>query len=171
MECSSEDVLKRWFTPLVDWIGAYAAAPQQLDLHLIGPNVPRTAPSWIAWTASTAFAARAHCHCIEYDKFLDTEDARRPDLIVSFHAGRWGYSKWQPTLQNLVKQQTVPTVAFVITSYTIQEAEEDSEVLQQLLKSCLWEPEENAFASKMVRETATAPVGAENYRENAAWQA
>jgi len=62
-------------------------------------------------------------------------------------------------------------IPFVITAYTVQEAEDDTEVVAANAKACcLWSAEINPFGSRKKRETASAAHGRE-YRENGAWQA
>jgi hypothetical protein len=74
-------------------------------------------------------------------------------------------------------------LAFVFTAYTLHEADDDFEVIKKLVDKyqtsniastasgayCMWEPSLNIFASKVQRETISAPPG-RIYRENAAWQ-
>ena len=68
----------------------------------------------------------------------------------------------------------------MITSYTLPEAEDDAEVLEEVLfgaendeyvpinEMCLWGAEINPFASRIVRETKSSN---NTYYENGAWQA
>eukprot|EP00979_Chaetoceros_neogracilis_P001985 scaffold360_cov262-Chaetoceros_neogracile.AAC.2 len=99
-----------------------------------------------------------------------------PNLVIAYNAGIWGYTDWHPTLKKLYEfERTVP---FVITAYTIFEAEDDFEVLEEVLgvsladdgngRRCLWSAELNAFASRVVRETKSSD---NTYFENGAWQA
>ena len=125
-----------------------------------------------------------------------------PDLAVLFNAGIWGYREWVDTIQYLALQQyaktTIPVIEagaknrsrcglpIVITAYTLDECQEDQEVISQSItsrrggnknttKSCdsyraeiLWASEKNPFGSQIVRETKGST---QEYRENACWQA
>ena len=65
-------------------------------------------------------------------------------------------------------------IPLVITGYTVQEVEDDAEVVTEVAANakacCLWSPEINPFGSRKKRETSSAARGRE-YRENGAWQA
>jgi len=153
-------------------------------------------------TTATAAAFNHHrqlesavlsCHCAVYEEWLATPDddnddceTLRPkaDLAIAFNAGVWGYREWKTTIEYMVQQkQSVP---FVFTAYTLEEAEDDYDVIQQAVAEaastddnnndrisacscCSWEPEANPFSSREDRYTATAVPGRQ-YRENAAWQ-
>jgi hypothetical protein len=133
-------------------------------------------------------------------KLLDAKTM--PDLAVAFNAGIWGYREWADTIQYLALQQhstaTISDVAaegknsdwsglpMVITAYTLDECQEDQEVVVQSISSTddgkestaiicggyraeiLWESERNPFGSQVVRETKGST---QEYRENACWQA
>jgi hypothetical protein len=124
-----------------------------------------------------------------------------PDLAVAFNAGIWGYREWADTIQYLALQQdtTATTITavvnaedkdknsvrcglpMVITAYTLDECEEDQEVISQSIISTaedgkgssyraeiLWESERNPFGSQVIRDTKSST---QEYRENACWQA
>ena len=137
-----------------------------------------------------------------------TGDQRIPDLAVAFNAGIWGYREWAETIQYLALQDYAVTaekasknpkhrgcsgLPMVITAYTLDECQEDQEVISQSLTvastdtieetddndavstprdsyraEILWESEPNPFGSKVVRETKGST---QEYRENACWQA
>jgi len=121
-------------------------------------------------------SAVLRCHCAVYEDWLRECPRPRADLAVAFNAGVWGYREWKPTIEYMVQQkQSIP---FVFTAYTVQEAEDDFEVIQQVVSeasdhnstaSCFWEAEANPFSSRQDRDTANAATGRQ-YRENAAWQ-
>jgi len=124
-----------------------------------------------------------------------------PDLAVAFNAGIWGYREWADTIQYLALQQdttmTLPAAVnadnndknsarcglpMVITAYTLDECQEDQEVISQSITTStaedgtgssyrakiLWESERNPFGSQVIRETKSST---REYRENACWQA
>ena len=194
VECESEQRLRTLFGPIVRWIAAYAEAPTHLELDLIGPNVPAGAQDRTMMLSTNSGAGRRNamksavlrCHCAVYEDWLsgttassdvlDSTSPPLPDLAIAFNAGVWGYREWKKTIRYLIQQnQSIP---FAFTAYTIQEAEDDFEVIQEVIKechstgqgdSCSWEPIGNPFASRQDRHTATATPG-RRYRENAAWQ-
>jgi hypothetical protein len=62
------------------------------------------------------------------------------DLAISFNAGIWGYEEWKMTLQNLYHRfdrnhHTPHRIPFVITAYTIEEAEDDYDVIAQIVQN------------------------------------
>jgi hypothetical protein len=97
-----------------------------------------------------------------------------PDVAVAFNAGVWGYKEWPTTLSRLVQLNL--QIPLVLTAYTVQEAEDDAEVVEEIVGAAeqstkrIWGVESNPFASRKERPTATA-VNGRDYRENAAWQA
>ncbi|KAL7553011.1 hypothetical protein ACHAWF_016256 [Thalassiosira exigua] len=121
------------------------------------------------------------------------------DIAIAFNAGIWGYDSWKPTLsfmcegeQNVLGEEGLEGgTLFVITAYTIEECEDDAEVVAEVVKARqevaskkpsshlkdgisvarqLWIPETNPFSSRLERKTSSAPHG-RKYFENAAWQA
>lgn len=180
VECSSESRLRELFGPLIRWISDHNSCPKDLRLRLIGPNIPQTAPRSIDFHVSgTLLRANLSCQRCVYAEHCRSDMAAR--LLVAFHAGIWGYDEWRPTLRYLAKLRQ--RAYFVVTAYTLEEAEDDAEVIQEEVSqewhvsqddlvnsACLWPAQMNAFASRQDRETATAAPG-RRYRENAAWQA
>jgi len=214
VECQSSERIRHHFGPLVRWIGNNIYAPRSLQLSLVGPNVPTNMAVQPAidllWTLSQQqqqqshhdsmrlHTATAQCYEASYHDWL-TQQLQEdypllPDVVFCFNAGIWGYDEWKPTIRCLLgMSQKKGNTPFIVTSYTLLEAEDDFDVVQevvndvkedasklgasaaslkQLLKKrqCIWEPEMNRFASKEHRPTATAVEGRE-YRENNAWQA
>jgi hypothetical protein len=186
VECSSPERARTLFGPVVRWIGAYAEAPAHICIDLIGPNVPVAAAS--EWSpldllpTNSALSnlkpclqsATLRCHVGLYEDWLSSSIESHPDLVMAFNAGVWGYAEWKSTIATIIQQKA--KIPFVVTAYTIQEAEDDEAVIQELVSSsasgssrCEWEAEPNPFASNKVRETHTAAEG-RVYRENAAWQ-
>ena len=151
---------------------------------------------------SPSLLATATCHSGVYHEFLE-ETCREgsdldilggrtiPDLAVAFNAGIWGYREWADTIQHLARQQHYTTsrlaidggdescshrgLPMVVTAYTLDECQEDQEVISQSIASMgdaraeiLWESERNPFGSQVIRETKGST---QDYRENAYWQA
>lgn len=159
VETSSVDQVRATFGPLVRWLAASSVSPASINFLLIGPNVVQQPdvdlmPSKVSSTLKKAVAT---CHLGDYHE-LDVEHA---DLAVAFNAGIWGYDSWVPTLEKL-------DTILVVTSYTIEEAQDDSEVLEPKAKP-IWGAEINPFGSNMQRDTKS--IQNRVYRENAAWQA
>ena len=183
VECGSKDTLQTLFGPLVRWVGAIESqAPKSIQIHLIGPNLANSSippvdlmPSSKLKKTSPLDSAWATCHGSAYHHWAATSTSWTvPALLIAFNAGIWGYSDWRPTLEALCC--VTWEAPLVVTSYTIQEAEDDADVMSEIIaacgkeNSCLWPVELNPYSSRMTRETATAIEGRE-YRENAAWQA
>lgn len=183
VECSSNEQLVTLFGPLIRWLGAKSTSPQHVKIHLIGPNVPkdasaRPAVNLLSPATNRMISATATCHEGTYHKWQQqdvTNDFVPPDIAIAFNAGIWGYNEWLPTIEALAESSFSRPIPFVSTAYTIQECQDDAEVIESVVAkggtgSCLWKPEANPFGSRKIRETATAVPGRE-YRENAAWQA
>jgi hypothetical protein len=146
---------------------------------LIGPNVPTEAAErppvdLLPKSTSRLVSATATCHVGVYHDWIQHQHQHRcPDVAAAFNAGIWGYDEWVPTIKALC-QSSSKQVPFVATAYTIQECEDDADVIENAAKDstaqCLWKAEANPFGSKQNRETVTAAAG-RVYRENAAWQA
>jgi hypothetical protein len=190
VECQSPAVLQSIFGPFVRWIGSLETSPVYIDFHLIGPNVPADAAVWTPVSlmpktklkaTSRLEEATACCHVGVYDEWIVQQqqqqsagEFRVPDVAVAFNAGVWGYKEWPITLRRLFELNL--QIPFVLTAYTVQEAEDDAEVVEEIVGATeqstqqIWGVESNPFASRKERPTATA-VDGRDYRENAAWQA
>lgn len=190
VECNK---LESTFGPLVRWIDALEQSPKQIEIQLVGPNVPSDAtkrpPTDLMPKQqppkSRLVSALATCHESVYHEWLPSDQGCLPDVAVAFNSGIWGYSEWVPTIQALCESSW--QIPFVSTAYTIEECLDDFDVIDTAVSSsslscqtdddddfqqqcCLWKPELNTFGSNMRRETANAVPGRE-YRENSAWQA
>ena len=89
-----------------------------------------------------------------------------PDLCVAYNAGIWGYESWDCTVK-LMKG-----VTFLVTSYTVEEGEDDYERVKELRGGeggCVLEPEENFYGSGEERRTESKKEG-RVYKENKCWQ-
>jgi hypothetical protein len=96
----------------------------------------------------------------------------RPDFIILFNAGLWGYESWIPTLRAISKMhQSI----VLVTSYTFEEAEDDFDTIVSACEdgSCTldwkWEPENNPHRSNIPLKRLTASEG-RVYYDNGAWQ-
>ena len=213
VECSSEETLRKSVGPFARWISAAlqsgvlstmqtsssGSAPDidSLVLEISGPNVP----DWIlsreinllpsSSESGGLVSATAVFHQREYHEQNASEASAMlpPDLAVAFNAGIWGYDSWKPTLSFMCQSEGNDSYActpFVITAYTIEECEDDAEVVSEVaaevvaqrmrsskhektvLAHQLWAPESNPFSSRIERKTASVP---RKYYENNAWQA
>ena len=181
----------------------YLSSFKHLQIELLGPNVPAHAsqrkPVLLFPSTSTIElieiksqksnglqTATAVCKTCLYHEYLEdaleSQTNRDPDVVIAYNAGIWGYDDWKPTLiqMNSILPRETP---FIITSYTIQEAEDDADVVQSIFcqherevesqkmqnSSAFMEPTLNPFGSRSLRETATSPESRQ-YFENGAWQ-
>jgi len=105
-----------------------------------------------------------------YHDVLDAspEMSPAPDFAIAFNAGIWGYNDWDDTIGRLNAENKIKPRFFVVTSYTVQEAEEDAEKIKSLWRPnrCLWEADENRWGSRVERKTKGRE---EDYYENKFW--
>ena len=183
------------FAPFVEWWSQNSKTstlfPARIQIDLIGPeltnddhpvNLLPLSNQTNNTTACSLQSAQLFRHGGLYEDFLEQQQqqqhAQRPHLIVAFHPGVWGYASWRPCCEAMVRhyssaENNSSRIPFVCTAYTLEEAEEDGDVLGQVLaqQCCVWPAEPHRFGSHMERPTATAPLGLNSqYRENAAWQ-
>jgi hypothetical protein len=211
VECESIDMIQATFRPIVGWLRLRTDLPyQQVHFRLIGRELSFSGdvthgvpvdllPIHPTNTACTLLEATATCYSGMYHTFLDegaidvNSSVGTPDLLVAFNAGIWGYQDWVPTICYLAGRKSsggglpsipLPPIPMVITAYTLEECEEDYEVIATNVKCVasndddkknesglarvLWEPEMNPFGSRTIRETKSSN---QVYRENAYWQA
>ena len=182
VECESIERIQATFRPIVRWIGIWKGCSyQHVIFRLIGrdlavSNEPRV--DLMTPKAATIFqSAFATCHSGVYHEWLaglqdGTAVMPPPHIAVAYNSGIWGYNEWQPTIQYLC-EHCEASVPFVSTAYTLEECQEDFDVIEAAVKGkgeseLLWEAQANPFGSKMIRETKSRST---EYRENAAWQA
>lgn len=175
VECQSEVQIRTFFGPLVRWIGKHpSSSVQSVHIMLVGPNVPKEStekPVVLSEGQEGSVRGIVSCHQGVYDEWLGKSEVEA-DLAIAFNAGVWGYAEWRTTFENLHPRSG--KTPLVITAYTLAEAEEDFEVIRDVLKvdgGCLWKPQDNPFASREQRPTKSAPLSSQRYRENNAWQA
>ena len=178
VECQSEETVRAAVGPLVRWIeSACSSNVSSIEIELSGPNVPvaaeRRGVTDLSSTSNGGLqSATARCVNCVYHDYLQSKECKTPDLAIAYDAGIWGYDEWRPTLEAMCNHDSA--IPFVITGYTVQEVEDDAEVVTEIAANgkacCLWSPEINPFGSRKKRETSSAARGRE-YRENGAWQA
>jgi cellobiose-specific phosphotransferase system component IIB len=137
----------------------------RVDLYLIGPHMK---PHNAASTKTSNIIVEASSINGLYHE-VNLEILPPPHVVCIFNGGLWGYDSWVPTLQLL---RTRKQVYFAVTSYTIQEAEDDFDTLAVNFGDdieYLWEPEHNPFASTVALTRQTQPDN-RPYFDNFAWQ-
>ncbi len=88
-------------------------------------------------------------------------ERRTPHAVFCFNAGLWGYDTWTETLEMVLRKGCL---GLVVTSYTWQEADDDSDVLQRALDAVassssgggaaarwIWDAERNPYGSTLPR--------------------
>ena len=182
-------------------VNGVATQPQLIEIDSLliefsGPNVPSAlvgdvldllshsnAPSVRLTSAKAIFQHREYHEVRSCD-----DDAPSADIAVAFNAGIWGYDSWKPTIASMSSPDNdtcsgIGKTLFVITAYTIEECEDDADVVANVVEEIqsshnnhagsiarqLW-IETNPFSSRCERITASAPPG-RKYFENGAWQA
>ena len=140
----------------------YHPVIDNLHIKLLGPNVPEK--SHDTYTASDPLVLSSYssnpskeggnttvvCQRCCYHDYLDDLERKTVEssnnisnrkitaeeemtVVLAFNAGIYGYNEWIPTLKRMLlfQKQILP---FVITSYTLEEAEDDAEVIQDVLQ-------------------------------------
>lgn len=184
VECDSIQRIQSTFRPIIRWIGAWKQHHfTRVHLRLVGRDLTSTAKLGDSVDLLTpqvpTVLGRAYstCHSGVYHEWLEdlgkqNAEVVNPHLMIAFNAGIWGYVEWTPTILYLSKQQISP-IPTVITAYTLEECQEDFEVIETALKDdmgqskTLWMAERNPFGSKVIRETQSS---SNEYRENSGWQ-
>ena len=95
--------------------------------------------------------------------------SRPPNAVCIFNGGIWGYDSWLPTLSVL---RTFHGTYFLVTSYTLEEADDDNDVILSTFPSTiewLWSNQLNPFRSTDPLKRSTQPEGRE-YFDNFASQ-
>lgn len=105
-----------------------------------------------------------------YHEFIHETHFHKPNLIVMFNAGLWGYDSWIPTLRAFT---LLKNVSILVTSYTMEEAEDDFDVVESVCGPqsliWVWEPEINPCRSETIIERINALAG-RTYFDNGVWQ-
>jgi len=170
-----------------------------LRFVFLGPNMPAVRnghKSSFQWTEQAQMLqVTLEVRCLLYHEYL-AEAGRVPLLAIAFNAGLWGYDAWLPSLEALFRGWQAGDSApgyLVITSYTLQESEDDYDTMDTMQRSCfdglqaggnrkgpvgslrwLWDCEANPHQSPLTVERRSLPqAGADadrTYRENHFWQ-
>uniref|UniRef100_A0AAV1T076 Mitochondrial splicing suppressor 51-like C-terminal domain-containing protein n=1 Tax=Peronospora matthiolae TaxID=2874970 RepID=A0AAV1T076_9STRA len=147
-----------------------------LQLVLVGPNVSRTlhldeftqqcsVPVSDNGEATTCDVRIRYFVGSFEASFQDKAQVWKPDLVVCFNAGIWGYNEWLPAIQLVLKDVQVP---LLVTSYNADEAGDDEDVLDEMkLGEWLWRPEKNPWGATTPRATNNAD--AKVLKENDYW--
>lgn len=176
VECETVERIQTMFRPIVRWVGVWKAADYKaIHLRLIGRDLSSAVSekriNLLSQNARTD-VVKADATCYSEICYHDWHSQHQvlPALIIAFNAGIWGYTEWAPTISYL--RGRIGMVPMVITAYTVEEAEEDMEVIQNTVPGngakLLWYPEMNPFGSNVIRETKSS---SSEYRENSSWQA
>eukprot|EP00592_Proboscia_alata_P021110 CAMPEP_0194422178 /NCGR_PEP_ID=MMETSP0176-20130528/21434_1 /TAXON_ID=216777 /ORGANISM="Proboscia alata, Strain PI-D3" /LENGTH=597 /DNA_ID=CAMNT_0039230703 /DNA_START=6 /DNA_END=1802 /DNA_ORIENTATION=- len=121
----------------------------QNDVPLKVDLLPTLASSTNSDTPSCGQICKATaicCNALYHDYFrtlLSNEqgtDSKLPTFLIAFNAGIWGYDDWNPTLELLCvsnndnrqqKRRKHTYLPLVVTAYTLEEAEDDFDVMQE----------------------------------------
>ncbi|KAL3787381.1 hypothetical protein ACHAW5_008427 [Stephanodiscus triporus] len=172
-----------------------------LLIEFSGPNIPSVMVGDLLDLLSHSNApsvrltsAKAIFHQRQYHEVrccLGENDTPSVDIAVAFNAGIWGYESWKPTISSMIDTSSsdkgtssrIGKTIFVITAYTMEECEDDADVVTNVVEEILASKKNNAgliarqlwieanrFSSRCERITASAPPG-RKYFENGAWQA
>ena len=168
-----------------------------LLIEFSGPNMPSVLvgkdmdllPDKMKSSNGGLISAKATFQQREYHEDSTGDNNTTADLVIAFNAGIWGYDSWKPTIASMMSSASsgrpgIGETLFIITAYTVEECEDDAEVIAQVVEETalskknntsilgrqVWGPESNQFASRLERKTASAPPG-RKYFENGAWQA
>jgi len=97
---------------------------------------------------------------------------RKPDLIVCFNAGIWGYDSWKDTITAIITNSSLRCPC-IVTSYNKEEADDDHvaiKIISEKASGILWnwKPSHNIFSSLVSRESG---IPGRLCIENNFWQA
>ena len=144
-------------------------AIRNLSLYMIGPHMK---------PLSRRFHAKSGAaHDLTIDTIgkqglyheIHTAELPSPHYICIFNGGLWGYDSWIPTLRSL---NDLTAVYVMVTSYTLEEAEDDYDTVLEHCKAsvtCVWEPQINPYRSTVSLPRQTQP-GNREYFDNFAYQ-
>jgi hypothetical protein len=195
-ECEHLSQIPRMYHQLLTVLRALGV--RSLSLHFVGPNLlggqfdslhlsPNSPSFPFSIHSPLSLELNLFRYCgLYHDYFLHhcplaTADDKI-DLLICFNAGLWGYTDWIPTLRLISSLSITQTV---ITSYTLQESEEDFDVVedhchpspcpstqQQRYQRLHWnfESELNPFRVREPMWRSSAPPSAAKYFENNYWQ-
>jgi hypothetical protein len=164
-----------------------------LELMLVGPDMPSThigklAPPLAEFTTESGVHVQISFeHNFFHESTLCKQDFNQLDMVIAYNGGVWGYKSWDPTLAALFIGKFAGTKV-VITSYTMEEAEDDYDRMDDYFKEACsggsnssqrklcwhWDCESNPNGSKVQlkrKTTSTKNGGALNtYYPSGHWQ-
>ena len=143
-------------------------AIQKLSIYLIGPHMRalnrRFQPKPEQNISIDIIGINGLFH-----EVITTAELPPPNHICIFNGGIWGYDSWIPTLRSL---NAFSGVYVLVTSYTLEEAEDDYDTLIEYWRTsveCVWEPQINPYRSTVSLPRKTQP-GNREYFDNFAYQ-
>lgn len=87
----------------------------------------------------------------------------RPDLVLCFNAGVWGYESWIPTLSHIFN--TVPIhkqgIVLLVTSYSVEEGEDDYDAIISIIEDLVEKSQ-----SEVERSQSAEASSVNNVRKN-----
>ena len=138
------DDLKLKWLPLLEAVESNSI--QTLEIILIGPNMPLThynkatmEPAVVEFDYKD-LKTKFECWGCTYDAYyvLDQEQ-QMPACVIALNAGIWGYESWNASIelffsywQKSIYNQALVKCHFVITSYTLEESEDDYDRVAEL---------------------------------------
>lgn len=145
------------------------AGVENLHLHLSGPQLPpQVAGKEVRVLDDDRVSVRFHPRVYHLLSEEERDMGGPPAMAVCLNAGMWGYETWAPTIRQLASSG-VPTL---VTSYSIEECEDDEDAIVAALAPAaprwLWQAEPNPHRSLAPRETSSACEDRER-SENLAW--
>ena len=168
------DRVKDKYSPLFQSLAERGV--KSLSLSFVGPNLVfpyGVQSSSGSFTFQGEIEIHLEAHLQLYHEFYDPDvhiGAQTPDLIILFNAGIWGYDDWLPTLALF---RTMQNSVVLVTSYTLEEAEDDMDTIEDVCGDFVkWAfgPERNPHADSVKQPRSTNPEN-RSYYENAAIQA
>jgi hypothetical protein len=186
VEYESISITERTFGPVIKWLhqykGCFLPSSFHVKLEIIGPDIPFDLMGKTYEFPGFNNKGRVHAASITYRRsiyldYLDeirkpcaTPETMKPNMIIAFNPRFWDNATWHQTLIEMFSMQL--SAIFVITAYTMHDAENDAKTLKSLVSNpserCLWSPEVNPFSSRVEYQTKSL---SESCYENGVWQA
>jgi len=109
---------------------------REVNLLLCGPNCfgPRGSHFVSAAVTGGSAGLRVRYTASMYHELSDAERGPTPHVAVAFQGGVWGYDSWGATIA-LARKLGTP---LVLTSYNMDEAEDDEEAMKAFEPSAKW---------------------------------
>jgi hypothetical protein len=140
--------------------GAEQLGIRDLRITFIGPNILGNDSQNIFFYHSMRVSVESYA-CLYHDYYRARKEIRKfetPDMILMLNAGIWGYTSWLPTLDVFAQisiycesssssceyydhehssavhvdtKSSMSAPIFIVTSYTIEEAEDDEDTIRE----------------------------------------